>query len=203
MDLRQQVTRHLETQSMPFSWVPSDCHLSDAKSPEDCEVILRNDEVDRWARIAIPLPLPLCEPTDPSAIVICGGIVSAPAKKCVIQRRQTFGFPNVHWVSWLPLKGTGLMLWLRWLWEMCDGWDVHPLGKRQSACAHCVVHAIEAQFICDSVNVQPGSCSSRKPGSVTAGVALNMPFPGVIRRRMMTLYISPLADPLSFVDGLP
>ena len=114
MDLRQQVAEHLAARPIPFSWVPSHRSLSDATSPDDRETILRNDEVDRWAKTATALPLPPCEPTEPSAIVICGGIPPTPAKKWVLQRRRTFGFPGVHWVSWLPLKGTKRMLWLRW-----------------------------------------------------------------------------------------
>ena len=115
MDLRQQVAEHLATRPIPFSWVPSHRSLSDATSPDDRETILRNDEVDRWAKTATALPLPPCEPTEPSATVICGGIAPTPAKKWVLQRRRTFGFPGVHWVSWLPLKGIRRMLWLRWL----------------------------------------------------------------------------------------
>ena len=129
VDLRQQVAQHLETRPVPFSWAPSHRELSDATDPEDREAILRNNEVDKWAKIATALPLPSCEPTDPSAIMICGGVVPTPAKKWVIQRRRTFGFPNVHWVTWLPLKGTRRMLWLCWLWEMYNGRDAPPVGK--------------------------------------------------------------------------
>ena len=131
MDLRQQVAEHLAARPIPFSWVPSHRSLSDATNPDDRETILRNDEVDRWAKTATALPLPPCEPTEPSAIVICGGIAPTPAKKWVPQRRRTFGFPGVHWVSWLPLKGTRRMLWLRWLWGNVrwEGCAPPPLGK--------------------------------------------------------------------------
>ena len=66
MDLRQQVTEHMETRPVPFSWIPSHRDLSDATRLEDREAILRNDKVDKWAKIATALPLSSCDPTDPS-----------------------------------------------------------------------------------------------------------------------------------------
>ena len=146
MDLRQQVAEHLAGRPIPFSWVPSHRNLSDATSPDDRETILRNDEVDRWAKTATALPLPPCEPTEPSAIVICGGIAPTPAKK--LQRRRTFGFPGVHWVSWLPLKGTRRMLWLRWLWGNVR-WEgcAPPWEKTTSLCPLCnTYHGSTAQL---------------------------------------------------------
>ena len=90
MDLQQQVIHNLETLLVPFSWIPSHHELSDATSLEDQEAILRNNEVDKWAKLATALPLPPCEPTHPSVIVICGGVAPTLAKKWVIQRRRTF-----------------------------------------------------------------------------------------------------------------
>ena len=127
MDLRQQVAKHLATRPIPFSWVPSHRSLSDATSQEDREAILRNDEVDRWATTATALPLPPCEPTEPSAIVICGGVAPTPAKKWVLQRRRTFGFPGVHWVSWPSCcTGSGKCA----VGRMCPP----PLGKTTGLC---------------------------------------------------------------------
>ena len=53
MDLRQQVTEHLDIRSVPFSWIPSHRDLSDATSPDDRAAILRNDEVDKWAYVRV------------------------------------------------------------------------------------------------------------------------------------------------------
>ena len=134
--LSKGLTQHLKTRPVPFSWVPSHRKLSDATSSENREAILQNNEVDKGATIATALPLPPCEPSDPSALVICCGMAPT-TKKWVIQRRRTFGFPNVHWITWLPLKGTRRMLWLRWLWGnvQWEGCAPPPHGKRQLASA--------------------------------------------------------------------
>ena len=65
MDLRQQVTQHLEPWPVPFTWIPSHRNVSEATSAEDCEAIRCNDEVDKWAKIATSLPLP---PYGPAAL---------------------------------------------------------------------------------------------------------------------------------------
>ena len=178
---------------MPFSWIPSYRDLSDATIQEDREAIPRNDEVDKWAKIAICLPLPPCDPLDPSPIVICSGIAPTPAKKWVLQCRRTFGFLCVHWVSGLPLKGTKRMLWLRWLWGNVR-WEGPPtppsLGKRQLACAPCVVRTMVAQPICALSNVMPRGLRSRNSGSVVGGNGLKMPLLGITRQHMKTSYIS-------------
>ena len=96
MDLLQQITDHLETRLVPFCWIPSHGDLWDATSPEYCEAILHNDEVDKWAKIATALRLPPCDPTAPFAVVFCGAIAPSSAKKWVLQCRRTCGFPGVH-----------------------------------------------------------------------------------------------------------
>ena len=71
------------------------------------------------------------------------------AKKWVLQRRRTFGFPGVHWVSWLPLKGTRRMLWLGWLWGNVrwEGCPPPPREKTTSLCPLCnTCHGSTAQL---------------------------------------------------------
>jgi hypothetical protein len=88
----------------------------------------------------VTLPLPPREPAHPSAIMIYGGVAPTPAKRWVIQRQRTFGFPNVHRITWLPLKGTRRMLWLRWLWGNVP-WEgcapPPPWEKTVSQCPLC------------------------------------------------------------------
>ena len=46
-------------------WVPSHRDVAKAKTKEEQTGIKRNDEVDRWAKMATGLPLPEYTPTHP------------------------------------------------------------------------------------------------------------------------------------------
>ena len=56
MDLRLQVTEHLATRPIPFSWVPSHRSLSDATSPDDRETILAMMRLTGGQRQQLPSP---------------------------------------------------------------------------------------------------------------------------------------------------
>ena len=68
------------------------------------------------------LPLPQYTPTHLGDIAIHDGPASIPAKKWIIERRHYDLFLGTHWVSWLPLKGTRRMTWVKWLWGN-ERWD--------------------------------------------------------------------------------
>ena len=110
-------------------WVPSHRDIAKAKTKDVRTEIKRNDEVDRLAKMATGLPLREYEPTHPGDIAVNGGPAPTLAKKWVIERRHFDLFSGAHWVSWLPLKRTRRMTWVKWLWgnERWDGcgepWD--------------------------------------------------------------------------------
>ena len=60
------------------------------------------------------LPLPDNTPIHPGDIAVDWGPAPTPAKKWVIERRHYDLFSGTHWVSWLPLKGTRRMTWVKW-----------------------------------------------------------------------------------------
>ena len=53
---------------------------------------------------------------------------SKKKKKWIIERRHYDLRMGMHWVSWLPLKGTRRMTCVKWFGEISGGTDVAPLG---------------------------------------------------------------------------
>ena len=131
MDLRLTILEETQYKPLRSRWVPSHRYTAKAKAKEERTDIRRNDEGDGLAKMATGLPLLEYTPTHLGDIAVNGvnGPAPTPAKKWVIERRHYDSFSGTHWVSWLPLKGTRRMTWVKWLWgnERWDGcgapWD--------------------------------------------------------------------------------
>ena len=84
--------------------IPGHCQVSDARNAQQRVDILRHNEVDRLAKLATTLPLPLFTPTSPSSISLGGTEAPTPAKKWIAALCPYPTHPGVHWVTWLPLR---------------------------------------------------------------------------------------------------
>ena len=101
---------------MDLEWIASHRDEFEATNATQREHIQRNNEVDLLAKMATWLPLPDHDPHHPGNIAMCGGPVPTLARKWILHRRRTVTFPGTHWTSWLLMRGTCRMLWVRWLW---------------------------------------------------------------------------------------
>ena len=52
-----------------------------------------------------------------TGIFIAKGEAPTPAKKWIHQLYQHEGEDSIHWMSWIPLRGTRRRVWGLWLWE--------------------------------------------------------------------------------------
>ena len=76
IDLREMAARVIQRKSITVRWNPGHRQLSDARDAQQCADILRNNEVDRLAKLATTLPLLIFTPTFPSSISLGGTAVS-------------------------------------------------------------------------------------------------------------------------------
>ena len=113
MDLRRTIQKETQNKPLRSRWVPSHRDIAKAKTKEERTEVKRNNEVDRLAKMATGLPVREYTPTHPGDIAVDGSPAPTPAKKWVIERRQYDLFSGTYWVSWLPLKGTRRMTWVK------------------------------------------------------------------------------------------
>ena len=112
IDLWEMAARAIQRKSITVRWIPGHCQPSDARNAQQCTDIMRNDEVDRLAKLASTLPLLLYTPTFPSSISLGGTEAPTLAKKWTAALRPYPTHPGVHWVTWLPLWARRCHVWL-------------------------------------------------------------------------------------------
>ena len=115
MDLQLTIQEDTLNKPLRSRRVSSHKDIAKAKTKEERMEIKRNNEVYHLAKIATHLPLLDYASTHPSDIAVKGCPAPTLAKKWVIERRHYDLFLGTHWVSWLRLKGTRRMTWVKWL----------------------------------------------------------------------------------------
>ena len=83
IDIREMAAHIIQRKSITVRWIPGHRQLSDARDEQQHTDTLRNNEVDRLAKLATTLPLPLFTPTSPSSISLGGTEAPTPAKKWI------------------------------------------------------------------------------------------------------------------------
>ena len=87
IDLRKMAAYVIHQKSIAVRWIPGHRQLSDTRDAQQRVDILRNNEVDRLAKLATTLPLPLNAPTSPSSISLGGTKAPTLAKKWIAALR--------------------------------------------------------------------------------------------------------------------
>ena len=72
MDLRWRVSATLRGKNIRVRWILGHRKTSSARDAQELDDIKHNNEVDRLAKLATSLPLPLHNPTGPSSISVGG-----------------------------------------------------------------------------------------------------------------------------------
>ena len=106
----------IQRKSIAVRWIPGHRQLSDARDAEQHTDILRNNEVDRLAKLATTLGLPIFTPTSPSSICLGGTEATTLAKNRIAALLPYPTYPGVHFVTLLPLRARRRQGWLQWLW---------------------------------------------------------------------------------------
>ena len=83
IDLREMAARVIHQKPIAVRWIPGHRQLSDARDAHQHTNIMRNNEVDRLAKLATTLPLPIFTPTSPASISVGGTKAPTPAKKWI------------------------------------------------------------------------------------------------------------------------
>ena len=81
MDLRCQAAALLRDKQIKVRWIPGHRIASAARDGQELDDIHRNNEVDRPAKLATTLPLPLHTPETPPSISVGGTEAPTPASK--------------------------------------------------------------------------------------------------------------------------
>ena len=84
-------------------WTPGHRNIEQATTYKDYQDIQGNNHSDVLANMGDNLPMDSQQP-QPHDIVITGQIMPTPAKAWIMQVRRQKQTPEVHWVSWLPMK---------------------------------------------------------------------------------------------------
>ena len=116
---------YLNTSSkrLTIRWTPGHRTLEQATTYKDYQDIQGNNHSDVLANMGDNLPMDSQQP-QPHDIVITGQIMPTPAKAWIMQVRRQKQTPEVHWVSWLPMKHYRRNAWTPWLWGQVRWWGV-------------------------------------------------------------------------------
>ena len=88
---------------LTIRWTPGHHNIEQATTYKDYQDIQGNNHSDVLANMGDNLPMDSQQP-QPHDIVIKGQIMPTPAKAWIMQVRRQKQTPEVHWVSWLPMK---------------------------------------------------------------------------------------------------
>ena len=116
MDLRCQAAALLRGKQITVRWIPGHRTTSAARDAQELDDIHRNNEVDRLAKLATTLPLPLHTPETPPSISVGGTEAPTPASKWIAAIRPYTGYEGLHWTTWLSLRGVCHHMWIQWVW---------------------------------------------------------------------------------------
>ena len=104
MDLRWRVSTTVRGKNIRVRWTPAYRKTSSPRDAREWDDIKRNNEVDRVAKLATSLPLPVHNPTSPSSISLGGTEAPTPASKWIAATRPYETYRGLHWATWLPLR---------------------------------------------------------------------------------------------------
>ena len=102
-DYRDIGYHNASTKRLTIRWTPGHRTLEQATTYSDYKDIQGNNHSDVLANMGDNLPMDSLQP-QPHDIVIIGQIMPTPAKAWIMQVRRQKHTPEVHWVSWLPMK---------------------------------------------------------------------------------------------------
>ena len=109
------------TKRLTIRWTPGHCTLEQATTYSDDTDIQGNNHSDVLAGMSDNLPMDSQQP-QPHDIVLIGQIMPTPAKAWIMQVRRQKHTPEVHRVSWLPMKHYRRNAWTPWLWGQVRWW---------------------------------------------------------------------------------
>ena len=115
MDLRCQAAALLRDKQIMVSWIPWHRTAFAARDAQELD-IHRNNEVDRLAKLATTLPLPLHTREIPPSISVGGTEAPTLASKWIAAVRPYTKYEGLHWATWLPLRGVRRHMWIQWVW---------------------------------------------------------------------------------------
>ena len=117
------------TKRLTIRWTPGHRTLEQATTYNDYQDIQGNNHSDVLANMGDNLPMDSQQP-QPHDIVIIGQIMPTPAKAWIMQVRRQKQTPEVHGVSWLPMKHYRRNAWIPWLWGQVRWWGIGAPWKR-------------------------------------------------------------------------
>ena len=125
------------TKRLTIRWTPRHRNLEQATTYKDYQDIQGNNHSDVLANMGDNLPMDSQQP-QPHDIVITGHIMPTPAKAWIMQVRRQKQTPDVHWVSWLPMKHYRRNAWTPWLWGQVRWWGMGaPWERTPRLCSQC------------------------------------------------------------------
>ena len=99
MDLRSRVSATLGEKNIRVRWIPVHRKTSSARDARELDNIQRSNEVDRLAKLATSLPLPIHNPTGPSSISLRGTEAPTAASKWIAATRPYQVYRGLHWAT--------------------------------------------------------------------------------------------------------
>ena len=136
-DYRDIGYHNASTKRLTMRWTPGHRTLEQATTYNDYKDIQGNNHSDVLANMGDNLPMDSQQP-QPHDIVLIGQIMPTPAKAWIMQVRRQKHTPEVHWVSWLPMKHYRRNAWTPWLWGQVRWWGTGaPWERLPALCAKC------------------------------------------------------------------
>ena len=122
-DYRDIGYHNTSSKRLTIRWTPGHRTLEQATTYSDYQDIQGNNHSDVLANMGDNLPMDSQQPQSHD-IVIIGQIMPTPATAWIMHVRRQKHTPEVHWVSWLPMKQYGRNAWTPWLWGEVRWWGI-------------------------------------------------------------------------------
>ena len=139
-DYRDIGYHNASSKRLTIRWTPGHRTLEQATTYSDYKDIQGNNHSDVLANMGDNPPMDSQQP-QPHDIVIIGQIMPTPAKAWIMQVRRQKHTPEVHWVSWPPMKHYRRNAWTPWLWGQVRWWGTGaPWERSPTLCSKCGQH---------------------------------------------------------------
>ena len=136
-DYRDMGYHNASTKQLTIRWTLGHCTLEQATTYSSYKDIQGNNHSIVLANMGDNLPMDF-QQAQPHDIVIIGQIMPTAAKAWIMQVRRQKHTPEVHRVSWLPMKHYRRNTWTPWLWGQVRWWGTGaPWERSPTLCSKC------------------------------------------------------------------
>ena len=134
-DFRDLAYNKITTKGLQILWVPGHVNIHETQTYSEYRDAKGNQQC---ANMGTSLPQTYRTQPETWDIMLHGTQLPTPPRTWLLKLRSQKVIEDVHWTTWLPLKGTRRTTWLPWLWGHARWHDcAAPWERNAVACPLC------------------------------------------------------------------